>query len=223
MSLLTCVVVSDTHNMAAKVKLPAGDVLIHCGDATGSGTEKEVFKFSSWMAHQLDNFRYAIFVPGNHDFLFERHPGHAVGLMPERCHVLMDRAIEIDRFRFYGTPEQPEFCGWAFNKYEEQLKPIYAAIPTDVDVLITHSPPWSILDRCKDGRCVGSINLLEVVQQRAPQYHCFGHIHESYGVEKHGKTTYINAATCDVDYVPNNAPISFTLTAPLRGPDDAAG
>ena len=38
------VVISDTHNRHDEVSLPGGDILIHCGDATGRGRPGEVEK-----------------------------------------------------------------------------------------------------------------------------------------------------------------------------------
>ena len=44
------VVVSDTHNQEMRMPedLPAGDVLLHCGDMTNVGTEKELKSVNDW-------------------------------------------------------------------------------------------------------------------------------------------------------------------------------
>ena len=58
----------------------------------------------------------------------------------------------------------------------------------------------------------GCEELIKVIEKRVkPLYHIFGHIHEGYGVEKKGKTTYINASTCTEKYHPVNKPIVFEL------------
>ena len=45
--------------------------------------------------------------------------------------------------RFYGSPWQPEFHGWAFNlKRGEEIRKVWEKIPDEVDVLITHGPPY---------------------------------------------------------------------------------
>jgi Icc-related predicted phosphoesterase len=59
-------------------------------------------------------------------------------------------------------------------------------------LLITHGPPYGILDNGKSGKNVGSKHLLEVVKKIKPRYHIFGHIHESTGMNKIENTFYLN-------------------------------
>ena len=47
---------------------------------------------------------------------------------------------------------------------------------------MTHGPPKGILDWCPQGS-VGCKNVLEAIRRIKPIMHCFGHIHESNGVE----------------------------------------
>lgn len=35
-----------------------------------------------------------------------------------------------------------------------------------------------------------------------------------YGISSDGKIIYINASTCDLNYLPNNSPIVFDITLP---------
>lgn len=64
-------------------------------------------------------------------------------------------------------------------------------IPKDIDILVTHYPPYGILD---EG--MGSVEILNFVLHSKPKYHLFGHIHSTAG-QKHifGNTTCINIAT----------------------------
>ena len=39
---MKCVILSDSHNQHRDVELPAGDILIHCGDFTMGGKEYEI-------------------------------------------------------------------------------------------------------------------------------------------------------------------------------------
>ncbi|KAK8859194.1 Metallo-dependent phosphatase-like protein [Apiospora arundinis] len=57
------VCISDTHNCT--VKVPAGDVLIHSGDLTNTGSLKELQKQIEWLARQPHEVK--IIVVGNHD------------------------------------------------------------------------------------------------------------------------------------------------------------
>ncbi|KAK8030101.1 hypothetical protein PG993_011392 [Apiospora rasikravindrae] len=57
------VCISDTHNCT--VKVPAGDVLIHSGDLTNTGSLQELQKQVEWIARQPHEVK--IVVVGNHD------------------------------------------------------------------------------------------------------------------------------------------------------------
>ncbi len=65
------VCISDTHEKHEELgELPAGDVLIHAGDATLMGEEGRIREFIVWFAKQPH--KHKILVPGNHDFYFEK-------------------------------------------------------------------------------------------------------------------------------------------------------
>ena len=61
------VCLSDTHNLHDRIRVPEGDLLLHAGDATSRGTEKEVSVFADWLAGLPH--RHKVVVAGNHDFL----------------------------------------------------------------------------------------------------------------------------------------------------------
>ncbi len=99
------------------------------------------------------------------------------------------------KFSIYVSPYTPAFCDWAFAyKHDEDRfnSPQQTAngvtsiatnpIPNDIDIVMTHGPPKGILDWCPQGN-VGCPNLLQAVRRAKPLMHCFGHIHEGYGVE----------------------------------------
>ena len=88
----------------------------------------------------------------------------------------------------------PIFGGWPFMKKDDMLSKYWNNIPDSTDILITHGPPYGILDNNGRGTFCGSKSLLERVQILKPKYHIFGHIHESYGVQKINSTTFINAS-----------------------------
>jgi 3',5'-cyclic AMP phosphodiesterase CpdA len=47
-----------------KLKMPEGDVLIHCGDFTNHGSLSEVREFAAWLSTLP--YKHIIVVPGNH-------------------------------------------------------------------------------------------------------------------------------------------------------------
>ena len=192
--------ISDSHNKHKQLIIPECDFLIHCGDISSMGYEHEVISFLSWFNKQ--KARHKIFIAGNHDWMFERNRTLAKSLIPEGIIYLEDEAIEIEGINFYGTPVNLEFCNWAFNRTEESLRRYFEGIPDNVDVLITHNPPYGILDEVNNnGMHLGSPSLTDIVLTRVnPKIHAFGHLHSSHGTKRIGNTLFINASNLDEDY-----------------------
>ena len=96
------------------------------------------------------------------------------------CIYLEDSATNVLGLNIYGTPWQPEYCGWAFNLPRgSRCLSKWNGIPEGTDILITHTPPVGYGDHCCTGVRAGCVELLKTVQQRVkPKYHIYGHIHE---------------------------------------------
>jgi Icc-related predicted phosphoesterase len=78
---------------------------------------------------------------------------------------------------------------------------IWSSIPLDTEILITHIPPYGILDGKE-----GCSSLLERVKEVKPRFHIFGHIHQWNGFKKMEETTFIN---CSCEWEPLHAPYYF--------------
>lgn len=83
-------------------------------------------------------------------------------------------------------------------------------IPKETNVLITHRPPFGILDRANN-ITYGCPDLLQKVLEINPRYHLFGHIHDAYGIQEIGDTTFVNAALVDEGYRLLNKPFVFEI------------
>ena len=197
---------SDIHGDNIR-NMPSADVFICAGDFSAHGSIADLVQFNT----RLDKLQgRKIVVAGNHDWVCERNYSLAKSCFSPDVHFLQDEAIHIEGFLFYGTPWQPLFLNWAFNLPEEQLKEKFAKIPDSVDVLITHCPPYGILD-VVDGYHQGSPSLMERVMQIKPKYHIFGHIHEGYGKYEENGTTFLNVSVLDGDYRMVREPVSFEV------------
>jgi Icc-related predicted phosphoesterase len=206
---LRLVCLSDLHSLKPACPIPEGDVLVIAGDICGHGTLYEIKAFDSFLA-DLPH-RHKLLIAGNHDWPFSRVPKKARALIKHAVY-LQDSGIDIDGIKFWGSPWQPFFCNWAFNLPRgAPLAQVWAKIPSDTDVLITHGPPYGILDRIYNGDHVGCEDLRAALSRVRPKLHVFGHVHESYGVREQDGTVFINASTCDGRYRPVNAPIVFDL------------
>lgn len=203
------VVISDTHNLHERIDIPAGDVLIHAGDISTRGELADIEAFDRFLAGLPH--RHKIVIAGNHDFCFERDPDRARNAIKHAMY-LQDEAVTIDGVIFYGSPWQPWFHSWAFNLHRgPDIRAKWSLIPDRVDVLITHGPPLGHGDTTYDGRAVGCEDLLHRIQAIEPRYHLFGHIHEGYGITQAGRTIFVNASTCNLQYSPVNPPVVLDL------------
>jgi Icc-related predicted phosphoesterase len=148
-------------------------------------------------------------VAGNHDVCFDLESALARSLLDKNIIYLQDDGVEIDGIKFYGSPWQLLFMNWAFNLPENELCKKFERIPEGVDILITHSPPYGILDSVNDRKYLGSKSLLKRVQKVKPRDHIFGHIHDSYGksVNTAIGTTSINCSLLDEKYNFVNKPV----------------
>lgn len=206
------VAISDTHGTHWDLQsLPDGDVLIHAGDVTRGGTKEQVIDFLKWFAEQ--KHAHKIFVAGNHDFFFEQADSDEIScIIPDGIVYLNDSGVEIDGFKFWGSPITPWFNNWAFNRNRgSEIKKHWNLIPNDTDVLITHGPPFGILDETVYGKRTGCEELLLRVYQVKPKFHIFGHIHEDYGIFMKGETSFVNASVLDDWYEMKNKPIILDL------------
>lgn len=204
--------ISDTHLVPFKdaiSEIGEVDVLIHSGDATFTGRYEELVPFFNELKEIASFVKHVIFVPGNHDKSFESKPHKVrkwveeVGL-PDNVHLLVERGIEIEGYKFYGHPHTPAFFDWAFN-YERNstiAKGIYNRIPEDTDVVITHGPPYGVLDLTYPRyEMVGCEVFLESLGRlKDLKLSCFGHIHESYGVTRFNDVLFSNASFMNERY-----------------------
>ncbi len=211
------VCISDTHMAHKGFSIPDGNVLIHAGDATSSGTPDEVDRFLGWLAAQPHPHK--ILIAGNHDWLFQRDPDLARLLLEKHqgrgIHYLEDSGMEIEDVRFWGSPWQPWFLDWAFNlpRRGDRLREVWNRIPLDTDVLITHGPPFGILDQVHGGEHLGCEEMKIRLRAVKPRVHIFGHIHDGYGAAQSKVTTFINACTSTEAYQALNRPIVVDLSA----------
>jgi len=100
-----------------------------------------------------------------------------------------------------GSPITPWFNNWAFNRERgAEIKLHWDLIPIETDILITHGPPFGIVDETVYSKRTGCEELLLNVYQVKPRLHVFGHIHKDYGQYTNGDTTFVNASVLDDHY-----------------------
>lgn len=198
------VCISDTHGDHDGLVLPEGDVLIHAGDLSAHGLLAETHAFMKWLGSQA--FEHILCIAGNHDVFMEQQPLMALQFAQDHgVRLLNDSGCTIDGVNFWGSPITPRYMDWAFMR--DPGKPIedhWNLIPMNTDVLITHGPPYGIMDQVQrpDGSLVhtGCPSLLTRVRDVSPAVHLFGHIHEGHGRTDQAGVTYFNVCTMDEHY-----------------------
>lgn len=203
--------ISDTHKQHGRLKPEGGDLLIHAGDVSGRGHETEIRDFLEWFSNQ--DYRYKIFIAGNHDFFFEKAEKEYIKkIIPGNVIYLNDSGCDVDGIKIWGSPVQPWFYDWAFNRQRGgEIKKHWDLIPAGTDILITHGPPYGILDSTVRNENVGCEELLKAVEHIKPKLHVFGHIHEAYGYEENFGTRFYNASVLDINYQLANRPFNVEL------------
>ncbi|KAK3682201.1 Metallo-dependent phosphatase-like protein [Podospora appendiculata] len=186
---ISIVCISDTHN--TQPVLPHGDVLIHAGDLTQSGSFSELQTTLDWL--QSQPHAHKIVVAGNHDLLRDSSRDKIHNAARERLrwgdiiylqdssttiHVVSPGTSESRAIKVHGSPRTPWNGNWAFQ-YTRADDVWGGTIPEDTDVLITHGPPRAHLDLLN----LGCGHLLRELWRVRPRLHVFGHVHEGHGTE----------------------------------------
>ena len=216
---------SDFHGNLPINVIPEGDILLIAGDicpayhtVVQSIPMQQKWlesKFLPWIksVKEKNNIKDVVLVAGNHDWILSRkHPRDICPGLNEEIIYLQDSFVEINGLKIYGSPWQLPFCDWAFNKSEIQLEVIWESIPKDTDILLSHSPPYGILDiTTLSNENIGSHSLLKKIKEIKPKLVVFGHNHSGYGIHKEDDITFINATLLDEQYQMVNKPISIEI------------
>lgn len=228
--------ISDTHGLHRQVVLPEGDLLVCSGDLTMQGELSAIEDFSNWLIEQqrLGKFGQAIVIAGNHDFSFDPtkdrhtwwHPYDPTAemLIKRAAIYLNDSGTEFMGLKIWGSPIQPWFHDWAFNRARgEEIKEHWQLIPPDTQLLLTHGPPAGFGDR-PFGKYipVGCADLaLKVTELTQLKLHVFGHIHGGYGVTNFNGAHFVNASVVNEAYRVVNSPIVIDLEDKHEPKDEA--
>jgi Icc-related predicted phosphoesterase len=222
------VIISDQHGNLPK--LPSCDLLLVCGDICPVWNHNVDFQqywietdFKYWLRDI--EAKKKIFIAGNHDFVFQKRPnfGYRLRQGDYPATYLEDSITEYEGLKIYGSPWTNYFYDWAFNLYEQDLKEKWKLIPNGTDIIVTHGPPRgfgdlaprTITDENEEqwpaGEHVGSISLLEKIDEIKPRLVVYGHIHSGYGVYSFGETMICNASLLNEKYELQNKPIVVSV------------
>lgn len=179
---------SDTHGMHRKLSIPKGTDILICafGDVVSDFQENGFNDFFDWFSSCPAQLR--LFVPGNHEIIFDLYPEEAHRLIPANVTLLEDCGIKYDGITFYAISSRMiQQMQWLGGE---------CGLPYQTDFLITHIPPKGILD---EG--TGSEVLQRTILERQPKHHLFGHVHSKGGLcEEKWSTKFDNVSTFQALY-----------------------
>ena len=223
---------SDMHGNLEGLSLDGIDVALLAGDIA------PLHGFSAWHVHdqvKWMNKKFSawcskwpsckvIFTPGNHDFFpvakekFNRPDIDFSLHLPENAHMLIDKEIDINGLKVYGTPWVPIISyRWAFEADTEKLIQKFSAIPENIDILLAHAAPrHNLLDVSLengiDSQKFGSNALSEAVIEKKPKMLLCGHIHSGlHGTVKLGDTDARNVSRLNESYEIAYEPYIFEI------------
>ncbi|KAF4606049.1 hypothetical protein EYR38_000094 [Pleurotus pulmonarius] len=185
------VCVSDTHNrILPPSDIPEGDVFVHAGDLTHSGSAEELQKTLDWLRslpHQ-----HKVFIAGNHDAGLAANQRSALDMsgLIYLCDEGVDITVRGRMLRIYGSPWTPKHGNFAFQYPRDAGQAQWSKLVSEstlsvsepkrrLDVLITHGPPKGHVDYSGHG-CDA---LLDAIWRVKPKVMICGHIHAGRGME----------------------------------------
>jgi len=170
------VCISDTHELHRELSLPDGDLLIHAGDFTFFNHASKIHDFNDWLG-ELPH-RHKVVIPGNHDRIFR--DDHGFREMITNAVLLINEGVTVCGLKIWGSPVTCDDDAYGYTKRDERAR-LYASIPADTDIVVTHGPPYGILDR-EPGSIhrQGCTELRLAVMRLQPRLHIFGHVHSGY-------------------------------------------
>lgn len=221
---LKIVAISDTHSYHRQIVVPDGDVLVHAGDLTWKGELSIIEDFANWLKDLPHKHKVIIF--GNHELGMQYGPkrSKAIQMIKDAGAIYLENSeVIIDGLKIYGSPATPWFHDWEWNYQRgKDIATVWSKIPVDTNVLITHGPPFMIMDGVPKATAfaeegivyehVGCKDLLEKMAELPNLVaHIFGHIHDGAGMIIHNGITFINASSCTEQYAASNPPIVFEV------------
>lgn len=156
--------ISDTHMLhnLLKTSLPDGDILIHSGDF-GQWSLRKQFgnktRDRREVVEEINRFfaslpyKHKIFVPGNHEGCLTNTDRDKLENILTSVTYLQDKMTSVEGLNIYGSPwTKKRWYSLAdgFTKSGRRLAPIWDMIPEETDILVTHMPPFGILDLATD-------------------------------------------------------------------------
>ncbi len=207
---------SDIHGRFEKfapAELPEADLCIIAGDITTRGLRdtREFLASQRWIAGVVDRYPMTFWIPGNHDLLMPPDIYYPIGRGDHGLISLLDAPYVYRNRLFYGVAlstayDMPELASiWEHTTTRREVEDAaFALVPPRTDILVSHSPPFGVLDAAgstqnQDGtwekRSIGSQALTNLIDgDNPPRVVICGHVHGAAGHVRRYTTDVYNVA-----------------------------
>jgi Icc-related predicted phosphoesterase len=181
-------VVSDIHGKTAVTEWinsvaerEDADRVLVLGDITDFGPNEVAERILGPIKKEV----YAL--PGNCD------PLSLPGTIAKVAVDMHGKTADLDGFYVAGLGgSNPTIFNTPFELDEDTIYNMLRPISRDGMILMVHVPPFGVNDMIPSGLNVGSTSVLKIVEEFRPILVLSGHIHEDYGVQHIGGTTFVN-------------------------------
>ena len=116
--------------------------------------------------------------------LFEEHPSITYLNHESTTVYLKKDGGPRTTFKVFGSPFSPANGLWAFGYPPEAASKLWAQIPLDTDIVVTHTPPKFHCDEAKGIGAAGCEALRQTLWRVRPRLAVCGHVHEGRGAER---------------------------------------
>lgn len=212
------IAISDLHGYLPTIEEQA-DIMLIAGDISPLQIQGTKTLMKEWM---IDSFipwinklkvEKVFLVGGNHDFLLNNASHTDIAewkMLTSQKLVLLNNETTtyIDNngisWTIFGTPYCHIFGNWPFMLSDEALAEKFKEIPEEVDIIISHDPPFNVnfvdctlqipYSRSMGPEHKGNKPLREQLEKTKFRLGVFGHIHSS----DHNPTEFMGATVVGV-------------------------
>ena len=219
---------SDTHGQY-HFDVEECDLVLIAGDVVPifmqSNTIMSELWFNDFFIPWCTNLpcKKVVFVGGNHDEFFEKHPDRVRKLLEgqDKITYLCNEFFEYEGVRIFGTPLCKPFGRWSFMvRPEKAIKVFETQMPFgDVDILLTHDAPYGFSDVLLQDDCpwlgrghIGNKAITWLIDTMKPKYHIHGHLHSAdHGCNRHNDTNSYTVSLLDENYTMAYGPLYLDI------------
>lgn len=183
------------------------DVICITGDVTNFWSPElnhhEWYSFLEWIANYSKDIP-VIFIGGNHESYLSKYREDAIKQLEARNIIYLENSsVTLQGVTFWGSPITPTFGNWYFMCDSSIIQYYWNMIPENTDILLTHGPPYGVLDivNTSEGLQSKGCKFLQQTISKLPNLkaHLFGHIHSNpviinHGIKRIGNVTYSNGS-----------------------------